>query len=144
MKKAEELYMKHIYATGEIPNKRETLASMEVTINEVDSPQRPKDYTHRHWRNRESSEILPNQQKFQRQPWQTGGSSGIYPNRGDFQGRNRNAQSEESRQLPRGSYTQIMVNPTQLLDKEFAAWMERLSTLFPAWRRRRRMAMLGV
>ena len=33
MKKAEELYMKHVYATGEIPNKRETLASTEVTIN---------------------------------------------------------------------------------------------------------------
>ena len=35
-------------------------------------------------------------------------------------------QSEENRQLPRGSYTQIMVNPTQLSDKKFAAWMERL------------------
>ena len=35
-------------------------------------------------------------------------------------------QSEENRQLPRGSYTQIMVNPMQLSDKEFAAWMERL------------------
>ena len=123
MKKAEELYMKHIYATGEIPNKRETLASTEVTINEVDSPQRPRDYYHRHWRN---SEISPNQQKFQKQPWQTGGSSEISPNRGDFQGRNRNMQSKENRQLPRGSYTQIMDNPTQLLDKEFAAWMERL------------------
>ena len=63
MKKAEELYMKHIYATGEIPSKRETSASTEVTINEVDSPQRSGDYTHRCWRNRESSEISSNQQK---------------------------------------------------------------------------------
>ena len=63
MKKAEELYMKHIYATGEIPNKRENLAPTEVTINEVDSPQRTRDYTHRRWRNRESSEISPNQPK---------------------------------------------------------------------------------
>ena len=126
MKKAEELYMKHIYATGEIPTKRQTLASTEVTINEIDSPQRPRDYTHRCWRNRENSEISPNQQKFQKQSWQTGGSSEILPNRGDFQGNNRNMQSEGNRQLPRGSYTQIMVNPTQLSDKEFAAWMERL------------------
>ena len=126
MKKAEELYMKHIYATGEIPNKRETSASTEVTINEVDSPQRPRYYTHRHWRNRESNEISPNQQKFQKLPWQTGGSSEISPNQGNFQGKNRNMQSEENRQLPRGSYTQIMVNPTQLSDKEFTAWMERL------------------
>ena len=35
-------------------------------------------------------------------------------------------QNEENRQLLRGSYTQILVNPTQLSDKEFAAWMERL------------------
>ena len=52
MKKAEELYMKHIYATGEIPNKRETLTLTEITINEVDSPQRSGDYSHRRWRNR--------------------------------------------------------------------------------------------
>ena len=69
MKKVEELYMKHIYATGELSNKKEILASTEVTINEVDSPQRPRDYTHRCWRNRESSEISPNQQRFQKQPW---------------------------------------------------------------------------
>ena len=126
MKKAEELYMKHIYATGEIPNKRQNLASTEVTINEVDSPQRPRDYTHRHWRKRENSEISPNQQKFHKQPWQAEGSNEISPNRDDFQGRHRPLQNVENRQLPRGSYTQIMVNPTQLSDKEFAAWIERL------------------
>ena len=69
MKKAEELYMKHIYTTGEIPNKRENLVPAEVTINEVDSPQRARDYTHRHWRKRENSKISLNQQKFQKQPW---------------------------------------------------------------------------
>ena len=42
MKKAEELYVKHIYATGEIPNKRENSAPTEVTINEVDSPTKIK------------------------------------------------------------------------------------------------------
>ena len=102
MKKAEELYMKHIYATGEIPNKRETSTSTEITINEVDSSQRSGDYSHRHWRNRESNEILPNQEKFQRQSWKTGGSSEIFPNRGDSQRQSRNMQSEENRQLPRG------------------------------------------
>ena len=55
MKKAEELYMKHIYVTGEIPTQRENLTPAEVTINEVDSLQRAKDYTHRCWRNRENS-----------------------------------------------------------------------------------------
>ena len=126
MKKAEELYMKHIYATGEIPNKRETSTHTEITINELDSPQRPGDYSLRCWRNRENSEISPNQGKFQRQPWRTGGSSEISPNQSDSQRQSRNMQSEENRQLPRGSYTQIMVNPTQLSDKEYATWMERL------------------
>ena len=126
MKKAEELYMKHIYATGEIPNQRENSTPAEVTINEVDSLQRTRDYTHRRWRNRENSEISPSQQKFQKQPWQRGRSSEISPSRDDFQRRHRPLQNKENRQLPRGSYTQILVNPTQLSDKEFVAWMERL------------------
>ena len=36
------------------------------------------------------------------------------------------SQNEENRQFLRGSYTQILVNPTQLSDKEFPAWIERL------------------
>ena len=38
MRKAEELYMKHIYATGRSDNKQETPATAEVTIKEVDVP----------------------------------------------------------------------------------------------------------
>ena len=126
IKTAEELYMKHIYATGEIPNTRESLTPVDVIINEVDSPQGARDYTHRCWRNRENSKISPNQQKLQKQPWQTRGSSKILPNRGDFQGRHRPSQNKENRQLPRGFSTQILVNPTQLSYKEFTAWTERL------------------
>ena len=40
MKKAEELYMKHIYATGEIPNRKENLTPAEITINEIDTKNR--------------------------------------------------------------------------------------------------------
>ena len=127
MKKAEELYMKHIYATGEIPTQRENSTPTEVTINEVDSLQRPQGYTHRRWRNRDSSEISTNKQKPQKQPWQTDQSSEISPNGEEFQRKYRCSQNkDERRQLPRGSYTQILVNPTQLSDGEFAAWMERL------------------
>ena len=126
MKKAEELYMKHIYATGEIPNKRENSTPTEITISEVDSLQRPGEYSHRCWRNRESSEILLNQGTFQRQAWRNRGNSEISPNRSDSQRQAKNIQNKENRQLPRGSYTQIMVNPMQLLDKKFAAWMDRL------------------
>ena len=126
MRKAEELYMKHIYATGDIPSRREATMSTEVAINEIDGPQRSGDYSHRCWRNRETSKISPKQDKPQGQPWKTRGNSEISPNQSYFQGRNGNIQSEDNRQLPRGSYTQIMVNPTQLSDREFAAWMERL------------------
>ena len=106
MKKAEELYMKHIYATGEIPNKRENPTPTEITINEVDSLQRPGEYSHRHWRNRESSEISLNQGTFQRQPWRNRENSEILPNQSDSQRQARNIQNEENRHLPRGSYTQ--------------------------------------
>ena len=34
--------------------------------------------------------------------------------------------NEDNRQLPRGSYTHILVNPIQLSDTEFTAWMDRL------------------
>ena len=88
MRKAEELYMKHIYATGDVPNRREATMSTEVTINEIDGLQRSGDYSHRCWRNRETSEISPNQDKPQGQPWKTRGNSKISPNWSRFQGKN--------------------------------------------------------
>ena len=104
MKKAEELFMKHIYATeGQIENVQNTSPSVEVTINEVNSMQRQGQYNQRTWKSKNYSEISPKQSNFQHRPC-----------------------GEDSRELPRGSYTQIMVNPTQLLDKEFVAWMDRL------------------
>ena len=108
---------------GKYQPKKENSTPTEVTINEVDILQRTQGYTHR---NRDNSEISPNQQKLQRQPWQTDKSSEISPSREESQGRYRLPQKEENRQLLRGSYTQILVNPTQLSDREFAAWMERL------------------
>ena len=84
MKKAEELYMKHIYTTGKILNKRENVAPTEITINEVDSPQRTRDYTHRHWRNRESSEISPNQPNFRNKPGRQGEAARSRPTEAIF------------------------------------------------------------
>ena len=114
MRKAEELYMKHIYATGGVENKNENTAPTEVVINEV-MTQKTGQYSQRAWRNKEGGEISPNSGNFQRQSWKTRENSEISANAEGFQ-----------RQLPRGSYTQIMVNPTQLSDREFAAWMDRL------------------
>ena len=60
-------------------------------------------YSQRSWRNKENSKISPKIDNFQNK-----------------------ARNEDNRQLPRGSYTHILVNPTQLSDVEFTAWMDRL------------------
>ena len=104
MKKAEELYMKHIYATeGQMENIQNPPVTSDVTINEVNDTQKLGQYSQRSWRNKENSEISPKIN--------------------NFQTRTRN---EDNRQLPRGFYMHILVNPTQLLDVEFTAWMDRL------------------
>ena len=104
MKKAEELYMKHIYATeGQTDSIPNASPSVEVTINEANSMQKSGQYSQRSWKSKNYSEIPPEQNNSQHTS-----------RRGD------------NRELPRGSYTQIMVNPTQLSDKEFAVWMDRL------------------
>ena len=128
MRKAEELYMKHIYATGGSDNKQETPAMAEVMINEVDVPWKTSQYRHRPWRNRESSKISPNSNVLQRQPLRNRKSSKILPNSNVLQRQHRNPQGHIMKriQLPRGSYTYILVNPTQLSDTEFTAWMDRL------------------
>ena len=128
MKKAEELYMKHVYTTGGIDDQTDTHTSKEVMINEIDrySP------TQRSGTDRNTGKIPPGR-----------GSYGkTYPRRYDnnstgeippstqtntgYAGNKGGPNTPTASQLPRGSYTQIMVNPTQLSDKEFVAWMDRL------------------
>ena len=55
--------------------------------------------------------------------WRSKENSKIPPRTDNFQFRKLN---KDNRQLPRGSYTHILVNPTQLSDAEFTAWMDRL------------------
>ena len=114
MRKAAELYMKHIYTTGGIDSNQENGTSTEVVINEV-TTQKAGQYSHRPWRNKDGGEISPNSGNFQRQSWKNRENSEILANTGGLQ-----------RQLPRGSYTQIKLNPTQLSDVEFVAWIDRL------------------
>ena len=80
MRKAEEMYMKHIYATGGSDNKQETPAMTEVMINEVDVPWKMSQYSHRSWRNRENSEISPKINVLQKQCWRNLESKEILPN----------------------------------------------------------------
>ena len=104
MRKTEELYMKHSYATeGQAENSQNSPVTSDVIINKVNATQKLGQYSQRAWRSKENSEIPPKTD--------------------NFQIRTRN---ENNRQLPRGSYTHILVNPTQLSDVEFTAWMHRL------------------
>ena len=64
MRKAEELYMKHVCTTGGTENKQDTSGAMEVVINVVHTPQKSGLNNHRHWRNMNSSEISPNKGAF--------------------------------------------------------------------------------
>ena len=109
MRKAEELYMKHIYATeGQVEHSQNSPVAVEVTINDVNTSQKSGQYSHKNWRNKESSEISPTTDNFQGHRNQS------------------RTRSEENRQLPRGSYTHILVNLTQLSDTEITVWMDRL------------------
>ena len=104
MRKAEELYMKHIYAMeGQLENSQNSPFTSDIIINEVNATQKLGQYSQRVWRSKENSKISLRTD--------------------NFQARMRN---EDNRQLPRGSYTHILVNPTQLSEVEFTAWMDRL------------------
>ena len=104
MRKAEELYMKHIYAMeGQMENSQNSPMTRDVIINEVNATQKSGQHNQRVWRSKENSEIPPRTDNFQFRK-----------------------QNKDNRQLPRGSYTHILVNPTQLSDAEFTAWMDRL------------------
>ena len=125
MKKAEELYMKHVYTMGGSEDQTDTYATKEVTINEVSRytpSQTPV-------RDRNTSEIPPGRSSYGKtypRKYESNRTGEISPNIQDSKGYKEGSNTQASNQLPRGSYTQIMVNPTQLSDKEFVAWMDRL------------------
>ena len=64
MRKAEELYMKHIYAT-EGQSSQNSPATSDVIINEVNATQKSGQYSQRVWRSKENSEISPRTDNFQ-------------------------------------------------------------------------------
>ena len=98
MKKAEECHLKDVYVRGGWNDDwQDTRAEQEVTIQTMETENRGG------WR----------------KPYQ----SNNYTPRG--RDRDTSEISHASR-LPRGTYTQIMVNPMQLDDRAFTAWIERL------------------
>ena len=139
MTKAQEIYIKHLYSTGE-----DSLTSTGVSdqsekpalIVEVQTERRPRWGQHRNGEGDEYS--TPSAGNRYRGTY--GNSEEKTPQRyktpvnkrgGDEHSSPSEKQKTEGRntQLPsaiRGSYTQILVNPMQLQDHEFTAWLERL------------------
>ena len=140
MSKAQELYIKHLYSTGE-DSLTNTVTSDQsekpaIIVEEVQTERRPRWGQHRSGEGDEYSTPSTGnhprgtygsyERKFPQQHESATNRKG-----GDEHSSPSDKQKTEGRntQLPstiRGSYTQILVNPMQLQDHEFTAWLERL------------------
>ena len=125
MKKAEELYMKHVYTTGGSEDHTETQVTKEVTINEVSSHGSNQTFGN-YGNTSEIPSVRGTYGKTFTRKHENNRTGEIPPHKQDNRDHKEASNIQASNQLPRGSYTQIMVNPTQLSDKEFIAWMDRL------------------
>ena len=152
MKKSEELYVKHLYSSAteqeeDYTNKKQ----QEVVINEVSygeqrDQRRPRYEDKREksnyrggygrsegWSvNREQGRINPSKKLLSPQANnQERHVTWMEPaNVGEKSNKSNNLQTAQTNDgntsILKGSYTQIMINPTQLSEHEFTNWMEKL------------------
>ena len=144
MQKAQDLHIKHLYAIGEdqdsVANNSDVLP--EITVNEVTSREDRGWYRHKrdfreHSQN--SREKSPQKKEYSKQVTFNQPSETRTTNSREYSDSSRNSrvqnnysreqESDKASQQPsviRGSFTQIMVNPMQLQDHEFTAWLDRL------------------
>ena len=140
MSKAQEIYIKHLYSTGEDSLTSTAMNDQSekpaIVVEEVQTERRPRwgsleteegdEYstpsTGNHPRNTYGSYERKAPQQQEAATSRKGGDEHSLPSdKQKTEGRNT--------QLPstiRGSYTQILVNPMQLQDHEFTTWLERL------------------
>ena len=144
MQKAQDLHIKHLYAIGEdqesVANSKDMLP--EITVNEVTSREdrgwyrNKRDFREHSQNSREKS---PQKKEYSKQVTFNQPSQTKTTNGSEYRESSRNSHvpsnyskeqdSDKSSQQPsviRGSFTQIMVNPMQLQDHEFTAWLDRL------------------
>ena len=138
MTKAQEIHIKHLYSTGEDSLTNTAVSDQSekpaIVVEEID--RRPRwaqrkngegdEYstpsTGNHHRSTYGNYEANNSQKFEAAANRKGGDEHSSPP-------DRQKTDGHNTQLPstiRGSYTQILVNPMQLQDHEFTAWLERL------------------
>ena len=142
MQKAQDLHIKHLYAIGEdqdsVTNSSDVLP--EITVNEVTSREdrgwyrNKRDFREHSQNSREKS---PQKREYSKQvtfnqPSEMRASSEYSDSSRNSRVPNNYSREQESNkasQQPsviRGSFTQIMVNPMQLQDHKFTAWLDRL------------------
>ena len=126
MQKAQDLHIKHLYAIGEdqdsVANGSDVLP--EITVNEVTSRKDRGWYRNK----RDFREHLQNSQETSPQRYSSEYSNSSRNSR-VLNNYSKEKESNKASQQPsviRGSFTKIMVNPMQLQDHEFTAWLDRL------------------
>ena len=144
MQKAQDLHIKHLYAIGEdqdsVTNSSDVLP--EITVNEVTSREdrgwyrNKRDFREHSQNSREKS---PQRREYSKQVTFNQPSETRTTNSSEYSDSSRNShvpnnysreqESDKASQQPsviRGSFMQIMVNPMQLQDHKFTAWLDRL------------------
>ena len=143
MQKAQDLHIKHLYAIGEDQESVTSSSDVlpEITINEVTSREERGWYKNKcdfreHSQN--SREISPQRREytkrvtFNRPGMKTANNSEYSNSSRNSRVPNHHSKEPENDKLTqqpsmiRGSFTQIMVNPMQLQDHKFTAWLDRL------------------
>ena len=144
MQKAQDLHIKHLYAIGEDQESVTSSSDVlpEITINEVTSREDRGWYKNKrdfreHLQN--SWEISPQRREYTKRVTFNQPSKTKTANNSEYSNSSQNSrvpnhhskepENDKSTQQPsmiRGSFTQIMVNPMQLQDHEFTAWLDRL------------------
>ena len=144
MQKAQDLHIKHLYAIGEDQDSVISNSDVlpKITVNEVTSREDRGWYKNKcdfreHSQN--SREISPQRREYSKKVTFNQPSGKRTANNSEYTDSSRNLrvsnnyskehENNKSNQQPsviRGSFMQIMVNPMQLQDHEFTAWLDRL------------------
>ena len=144
MQKAQDLHIKHLYAIGEdqesVTSSNDVLP--EITINEVTSREdrgwyknkrKFREHSHNSWevslQRREYSKRVTFNQPLGTKSANDSEYSNSSRNSWVLNHHSKEPENDKSVQQPsviRGSFTQIMVNPMQLQDHKFMAWLDRL------------------
>ena len=144
MQKAQDLHIKHLYVIGEdqdsVANGSDVLP--EITVNEVTPREDRGWYRNKHdfrEHSQNSREMSPQRREYSKKVTFNQLSEMGPTNSSEYSDSSRNSrvpnnfsrekEGDKATQQPsviRGSFMQIMMNPMQLQDHEFTAWLDRL------------------